>query len=87
MRQAFATSKNRWLEWLKGTIWRSQSVGDNRPEPIPAGTLMIGSLLLGMSMQLLVNSKPDIDLIAKSSITAIGQNLSAPRARRKTARR
>jgi AcrR family transcriptional regulator len=88
MRQAFATSNNRWLEWLEDTIRRGQSIGDIRPDvDPPAGALMIGSLLLGMSMQWLVNPMTDIDLIASSSIAAIRKNLSVPRTRRKNARR
>jgi AcrR family transcriptional regulator len=88
MSEAFAASNDRWLAWLEDTIRRGQRVGSIRPEADPsASALMIGSLLLGMSMQWLVNPKTDIDLIAKSSIAAIRQSLSIQPKQQKGARR
>jgi hypothetical protein len=57
---------------LEAVVRRGQAEGDIRSELDPAAAaLMIGSLLLGLSMQLLVDPTTDLDPIRETSLATL----------------
>jgi AcrR family transcriptional regulator len=72
MREAFAASHERVRVWLKALLRRGQVEGDIRPDIDPdSAALMIGSLLVGVSIQWLIDPTTDVDQIQTTSIAAI----------------
>jgi AcrR family transcriptional regulator len=77
VREAFAASNNRVRDWLESVIRRGQADKTIRPDIDPrASALMIGSMVLGISMQWLVDPATDLEPIRKSTVAAIQQSLS-----------
>ena len=76
-REAFADSNERVRAWLEGVIRRGQEAGEIRAAIDPAtAALMIGSLLLGLGMQWLVNPATDIDDVGRAAMATIRRNFS-----------
>ena len=79
-REAFAHSHERVRLWLEDKVRQGQAVGEIRPEMDPtAGAIMVGSLLIGVSMQWLVDPETNLDLIRQTSLQALRQSFSADR--------
>jgi len=77
LRGAFAAEHERVRVWLRDQIERGQQAGEVRPQIDPdAGALMIGSLLLGVSIQWLTDPTTDLDPIAATIIAAFRQSFS-----------
>jgi AcrR family transcriptional regulator len=77
-REAFAQSHERVRLWLEDMIRRGQSEGDIRPDMDPtAGALMVGSLLLGLSIQWLVDPQTNLDLLRQTIVAALRQSYAA----------
>ena len=77
MREAFAASSDRVGAWLESVIRRGQAEKTIRPDIDPrTSALMIGSMVLGISMQWLVDPATDLEPIRKSTIAAVRQSLS-----------
>jgi AcrR family transcriptional regulator len=77
LREAFAASHERVRVWLRALLERGQAEGDVRADiDADAGALMIGSLLLGLSIQWLVDPAMDIDPIRVTSVAALRQSFS-----------
>jgi len=77
MREAFAASHERVRVWLRALLLRGQAEGDIRPEIDPdAGALMIGSLLLGLSTQWLIDPSTPLDPIVATTIATLRQSFS-----------
>lgn len=63
---------------LEALVLRGQAEGSIRPEiDADAAALMIGSLLLGLSMQLLIDPKMDLAPIRETSLAALRQSFAA----------
>jgi AcrR family transcriptional regulator len=78
VREAFAASNNRVRDWLESVIRRGQAERTIRRDIDPrASAQMIGSMVLGISMQWLVDPTTDLEPIRKSTVAAIQQSLSA----------
>lgn len=76
-RAAFASANERVRAWLEAVIRRGQRAGEIRAGIDPAtAALMIGSLLLGLGMQWLVNPATDIDEVGRAAMTAIRRNFA-----------
>lgn len=72
LRAAFAAEHGRVEARLEALLRRGQAEGDIRREIDPAAAaLMIGSLLLGLSMQLLVDPDTDVDPIRQTSLATL----------------
>jgi AcrR family transcriptional regulator len=72
LRAAFAAEHERVKRRLEAVVRRGQAEGDIRSELDPAAAaLMIGSLLLGLSMQLLVDPTTDLDPIRETSLATL----------------
>jgi AcrR family transcriptional regulator len=77
VREAFAASNDRVGAWLESVIRRGQAEKTIRPDIDPrASALMIGSMVLGISMQWLVDPTTDLEPIRKSAIAAVRQSLA-----------
>jgi AcrR family transcriptional regulator len=77
LREAFAASNDRVRAWLESAIRRGQVEKTIRSDLDPRATaLMIGSMVLGISMQWLVDPATDLEPIRKSTIDAVRQSLS-----------
>jgi AcrR family transcriptional regulator len=77
VREAFAASNDRVRAWLESTIRRGQADKTIRSELDPrASALMIGSMVLGISMQWLVDPATDLQPIRISTIAAVKQSLA-----------
>ncbi|MGC2319177.1 MAG: TetR/AcrR family transcriptional regulator [Bradyrhizobium sp.] len=77
MRESFAVSSNRVRDWLESVIRRGQADKTIRPDIDPrASALMIGSMVLGIGMQWLVDPTTDLEPIRKSTMAAVRQSLS-----------
>jgi len=77
LREAFAASHERVRVWLRALLERGQREGDIRADIDPdAGALMIGSLLLGLSIQWLVDPAMDLDPIRVTSVATLRQSFS-----------
>lgn len=78
LRAAFAAEHDRIERRLEGLVRRGQAEGDIRPDLDPAAAaLMIGSLLLGLSMQLLVDPHTDLDPIRETSLATLRLSFGA----------
>ena len=78
LREAFAASHEKVRHWLREQILRGQAAGEIRPEAdADAEALMIGSLLLGISLQWLVDPTLDVARVASSSLDALRRSLAA----------
>lgn len=63
---------------LEALVLRGQAEGSIRPEiDADAAALMIGSLLMGLSMQLLIDPKMDLAPIRDTSLAALRQSFAA----------
>ena len=81
LQAAFAATHGRVRERLVAWVRRGQAEGDIRPEVDPsAAALMIGSLLLGVSMQVLVDPSMALDPIRATSIATLRLAFATPRA-------
>ena len=79
LRTAFAASHERVRVWLRAQLLRGQAEGGIRMEVDPdAGALMIGSLMLGLSIQWLVDPAMDLEPLRRISIETLRQSLLAP---------
>jgi len=77
MREAFAASHERVRIWLKALLQRGQADGDIRSDIDPdSAALMIGSLLLGVSIQWLIDPTTDVDRIQSTSIETIRRSFA-----------
>jgi AcrR family transcriptional regulator len=88
MREAFADSHERVRVWLEAQIRRGQAAGDVDPGIDPnAGALMVGSLLVGLSMQWLVDPATDLEPLRTTSLAILRQSFSTqPNKKRRNAR-
>jgi AcrR family transcriptional regulator len=78
---AFAASHDRVRGWLAERVRAGQAEGTIRPGIDPDGAaLMIGSLLLGVSMQWLADPATPLDLIRRTSLAVLRDSLSVPSA-------
>lgn len=79
LQSAFAASHDRVRGWLAERVRAGQSAGSIRAGVDPDGAaLMIGSLLLGVSMQWLADPATPLDLIRRTSLAVLRDSLSAP---------
>lgn len=78
MRAAFAASHDRVRAWLADAVERGHADGSIRQAiDANAAALMVGSLLLGISMQWLVDPDTDIEPIRRASLDALRVSLAA----------
>src|SRR5450631_16838 len=78
VREAFAASNDRVRAWLESAIRRGQADKTIRSDlDRRAPALMIGSVVLCISMQWLVDPATDLEPIRKSTIAAVRQSLAA----------
>ncbi len=78
LRAAFAAEHERIERRLEALVRRGQDEGDIRREIDPdAAALMIGSLLLGLSMQILVDPQMDLDPIRETSLATLRLSFGA----------
>ncbi len=78
MREAFAASHERVRQWLEGVIRKGQADGSINRETDPGAVgLMIGSLLLGVSIQWLVDPTMKIEPIRKTSLATLRRSLAS----------
>jgi AcrR family transcriptional regulator len=78
LRAAFAAEHARVERRLEALVQRGQAEGDIRPDlDADAAALMIGSLLLGLSMQMLVDPAMDLDPIRETSLATLRQSFGA----------
>ncbi|PZQ62442.1 MAG: TetR/AcrR family transcriptional regulator [Phenylobacterium zucineum] len=79
LRAAFERSHDRVKLRLMGIIRRGQAAGDLRPGlDAEAAALMVGSLLLGVSVQWLVDPTVDLDGIRRTSVATLRLAFAAP---------
>lgn len=79
LRSAFGGSHDRVKARLAALVSRGQSAGQVRAELDPdAAALMVGSLLLGVSVQWLVDPATDIDAIRRASLRTLRLAFAAP---------
>jgi len=77
-RSAFATEHDRIRDRFEGWVVRGQAEGGIRPDLDPtAAALMVGSQLLGLSIQLLIDPTMDIDPIRATCVTTLRQAFSS----------
>ncbi len=78
LRGAFAGSHERVRVWLRTQLERGQADGSLRADLDPdAGALMIGSLMLGLSLQWLIDPSMDLEPIRRTSVQTLRQSLLA----------
>lgn len=78
LRSAFAASHTRVERLLEGIVIRGQDEGAIRPDLDPdAAALMVGSLLLGLSVQCLVDPAMDLDPIRETSLATLRLSFAA----------
>lgn len=81
LREGFAAEHARVERQLEALVLRGQAEGDIRREiDADAAALMIGSLLLGLSMQLLVDPNMNLDPIRETSLATLRLSFGTPRA-------
>lgn len=79
LRAAFAAEHDRVERRLEALVRRGQAEGGIRADLDPAAAaLMIGTLLLGLSMQALVDPTTDIDPIRETSLATLRLSFEAP---------
>ncbi|RAK64440.1 TetR/AcrR family transcriptional regulator [Phenylobacterium kunshanense] len=79
LRAAFERSHERVKARLVSLIRRGQAGGGLRPElDADSAALMVGSLLLGVSVQWLVDPQVDLDAIRRTSLQTLKLALAAP---------
>jgi AcrR family transcriptional regulator len=75
LRELFAAEHRRVERRLEGLVLKGQAEGDVRGEiDADAAALMIGSLLLGLSMQVLVDPDTDLEPIRQTTIATLRQS-------------
>ena len=80
LRQAFAAEHVRVERRLEGIVLRGQAEGDIRGEiNADAAALMIGSQLLGLSMQMLVDPDMDLEPIRETTLATLRLSFGARR--------
>lgn len=80
IRAAFAGSHKLVERRLEAMVLKGQAEGTIRPEiDADAAALMIGSLLLGLSMQWLVDPQMDLAPIRETSVATLKQSFAAAR--------
>jgi AcrR family transcriptional regulator len=81
-RSAFAAAHDHVRERFEAWIMRGQAEGDIRPDLDPtAAALMVGSQLLGLSIQVLIDPAMDIDPVRATCVATLRQAFSqAPEA-------
>lgn len=80
VRAAFAASHKLVERRLEAMVLRGQAEGAIRPEiDADAAALMVGSLLLGLSMQWLVDPQMDLAPIRETSIATLRLSFGVPR--------
>lgn len=78
IREAFAASHRLVERWLEAMVLKGQAEGTIRPEiDADAAALMIGSLLLGLSMQWLVDPQMVLAPIRETSIATLRMSFAA----------
>jgi len=78
LRTAFAASHERVERLLEGIVIRGQDEGAIRADLDPdAAALMVGSLLLGLSVQCLVDPDMDLDPIRETSLATLRLSFAA----------
>lgn len=79
LREAFAAEHGRIERQLEALVLRGQAEGNVRRElDADAVALMIGSLLLGLSMQQLVDPNLDLDPIRETSLATLRLSFGTP---------
>lgn len=79
LRAAFERSHDRVKVRLMSIVRRGQAAGDLRPGlDAEATALMVGSLLLGVSVQWLVDPDVDLDAIRRTSLATLRLAFAAP---------
>jgi AcrR family transcriptional regulator len=77
-RSAFAAEHDRIRDRFAGWVVRGQAEGRIRPDLDPtAAALMVGSQLLGLSIQLLIDPTMDVDPIRATCVATLRQAFSA----------
>jgi AcrR family transcriptional regulator len=72
LREAFAASHDKVRIWLESQIRRGQAEGVIRADiDPPAGAVMAGSLMAGISLQMLVDPAADLEPIRQASLAAL----------------
>jgi AcrR family transcriptional regulator len=83
LRAAFAAEHSRVERRLEALVLKGQKQGDIRREiDADAAALMIGSLLLGLSMQLLVDPATNLDPIRKTVLATLRLSFGVPSVRK-----
>jgi AcrR family transcriptional regulator len=78
MRAAFAAAHERVGRWLEALIRRGQKEGNIRADIDPAsGAIVVGSLLIGLSVQWLVDPSTDLQPLRAASIAAMRHSFEA----------
>ena len=78
LRQAFADEHDRVRDWLEQRVRQGQAAGEIRRDVDPYGAaMMVGSLLLGVSLQSLVDPDADLKPIRAASLAALGRSFAA----------
>ncbi|MDR3508560.1 MAG: TetR/AcrR family transcriptional regulator [Caulobacteraceae bacterium] len=79
LRSAFADEHGKIRRRLEALVRRGRAEGDIRPEIDPdAAALMIGSLLLGLSMQLMVDPTTNLEPIRETSLATLRLSFGVP---------
>jgi AcrR family transcriptional regulator len=77
-RSVFAAEHDRIRERFEAWIRQGQAAGDIRPDLDPtAAALMVGSQLLGLSIQVMIDPAMDVDPIRVTCVTTLRQAFSA----------
>jgi len=77
MREAFAASHERVRAWLADTVERGRADGSiRRAIDANGAALMVGSLLLGVSIQWLVDPAMDVEPIRRASLDTLRASLA-----------
>jgi AcrR family transcriptional regulator len=76
LRDIFAGAHEEVRAWLRKELTRGQAAGEILREVDPdAAALMIGSLLLGVSIQVLVDPTADVDAIRAEAVATLRRSL------------
>ena len=78
LREVFADEHDKVRGWLEDRFRQGQAEGSIRPDIDPyAGAMMVGSLLLGLSLQSLVDPRTDLKVIRAASVSALRRSFAA----------